>query len=72
MITLSGLTSQQKELADLIWNCETMSEVSEVIEEHGSEAETIFELIMMEVWDQQVSKMKTYPEAEAIFAKISG
>ncbi len=72
MITLDGLTPNQVELADLIWNCETMSEVSEVIEEHGSEAETIFELIMMEVWDQQVSKMKTYPEAEAIFAKISG
>ena len=72
MISLDGLTPYQVELADLIWNCETMSEVSEVIEEHGSEAETIFELIMMEVWDQQVSKMKTYPEADAILAKISG
>lgn len=72
MISLDGLTPYQVELADLIWNCETMSEVSEVIEQHGSEAETIFELIMMEVWDQQVSKMKTYPDAEAVFAKISG
>ena len=72
MISLDGLTPHQVELADLIWNCESMSEVGEVIEQHGSEAETIFELIMMEVWDQQVSKMKTYPDAQKIFAKISG
>ena len=72
MISLDGLTPYQVELADLIWNCESMSEVGEVIEQHGSEAETIFELIMMEVWDQQVSKMKTYPDAQKIFAKISG
>jgi len=72
MISLDGLTPYQVELADLIWNCESMSEVGEVIEQHGSEAEAIFELIMLEVWDQKVAKMKTYPDAQKIFAKISG
>lgn len=55
-ITLQGLTRQQYQIADLLWNCDTQAQVQTLIHsmppQHKQDAETIYELMIAAVMDQ--------------------
>lgn len=56
MITLTGLTRQQVQIADLIWNCGTQAEVDQLIRNmpnaYRRDAVTLRELMIAAALDQ--------------------
>ena len=56
MITLTGLTRQQVQIADLIWNCDTQAEVDQLIRNmpnsYRRDAITLRELMIAAALDQ--------------------
>lgn len=53
MITLHGLTKNQRILADTFWHsCQTQSDVDAVLRTFGKDARTVYELIMAHSMDQ--------------------
>jgi hypothetical protein len=54
-ITLQGLTAQQYQLADLLWNCDTQEAVDQLKQSlplsHRRDAETIHQLMIAAVFD---------------------
>lgn len=54
-ITLQGLTQQQYQLAELLWNCDTQEDVAllkrSLPESHKRDAETIHQLMIAAVFD---------------------
>lgn len=55
-ITLEGLTKQQYQIADLLWQCDTQQQVQHLIEhmppEYKKDAVVIHELMIAAVMDQ--------------------
>ena len=56
-ITVEGLNSRQRKLADMLWSCESQEDVRKFIAglpaEYKREAETVHELMIASVWDTQ-------------------
>ena len=53
MITLHGLTKNQRILADAFWHsCQTQSDVDAVLRTFGKDARTVYELIIAHSMDQ--------------------
>jgi hypothetical protein len=54
-ITLQGLTQQQYQLAELLWNCDTQEAVDQLKQSlpdsHKRDAETIHQLMIASVFD---------------------
>ena len=55
-ITLEGLTQQQYQIADLLWNCDSQEQVQTLIQsmppEYKRDAVTIHQLMIAAVMDQ--------------------
>ena len=55
-ITLTGLTRQQHQIADMIWNCDSQEDVQRLMrampEAYKQDAETIYQLMIAAVMDQ--------------------
>ena len=55
-ITLTGLTRQQYQLADLLWSCDSQAAVEQLKaslpEEYRREADTVHQLMIAAVFDQ--------------------
>ena len=55
-ITLEGLTKQQYQIADMIWNCESQEDVNRLIRNmpaaYRRDAETVHTLMIAAVFDQ--------------------
>ena len=67
MITIQGLTEQQRHLADQIWACDTQEDVAQFIAalpaEHKQAAITVHELMIAAVFDQDmevIDEIKDY------------
>lgn len=56
MITLTGLTQQQKQIAELLWNCNTQDEVDQMVRAmppaYRKDAVTMREMMIAAVLDQ--------------------
>jgi len=55
-ITLQGLTQQQHQIADMIWQCDSQEDVDQLIRNlppaYKRDAETIHQLMIAAVFDQ--------------------
>ena len=58
MIQLEGLTKRQSQIADMIWACETQENLDTLMSvmplEYRRDAETVHELMLAAVFDQQL------------------
>ena len=53
MITLHGLTKNQRILADTLWNkCQTQNDVDAVLRHFGHDARVVYELMIAHSMDQ--------------------
>jgi len=53
MITLHGLTKNQRILADTLWNkCQSQNDVDAVLRHFGHDARVVYELILAHSMDQ--------------------
>lgn len=56
-ITVEGLNSRQRKLADMLWACDSQEAVTRFIaglpSEYKQEAQTVHELMIAAVWDTQ-------------------
>lgn len=71
---IDGLTSQQVQILDELWACDTVEEMQIYLEtkttEEIEEVITLREMIVLSHVDEDVEAMDTYPEAEQMLASI--
>lgn len=74
MMRIDGLTSQQVQILDELWACDTVEEMQIYLEtkttEEIEEVITLREMIVLSHVDEDVEAMDTYPEAEQMLASI--
>ena len=74
MMRIDGLTSQQVQILDELWACDTVEEMQIYLEtkttEEIEEVITLREMIVLGHVDEDVEAMDTYPEAEQMLASI--
>jgi hypothetical protein len=73
MPTLTNLTTRQKQLADLIWSCESQDDVHALIKnlprEYRKDAKTILNLIIIECIDDDVTEQDHCADARELLLK---
>lgn len=73
MIRLEGLTRHQVQLCDQLWECESESDIQELIRELSAEdareLATLQTMILQEAMEEQLEQMQYYPDAEAVVAR---
>ena len=71
---LNGLTMEQCELLDQMWEIETIEELRVFIESQDPSVQreimTLRELLILGGIDDEVDEMKTYPDAEQMLRGI--
>ena len=74
MITLTGLSELERELADRIWNCDGMQEVDAFIDglpkSLRPRALGVLMLITAAVLDEIVDQQEEFPEVQALVDRI--
>lgn len=70
MINIFGLTKKQKEIAEILWNCQQIEEVNEVIDQYGHDAELIKTLILIEVSEQHINSEQDCRQARQILSRF--
>lgn len=74
MMRIDGLTSQQVQILDELWACDTVEEMQIYLEtkttEEIEEVITLREMIVLSHVDEDVEAMDTYPEAEQMLSSI--
>lgn len=75
MPTLTNLTARQKQLADLIWSCESQDDVHALIKnlprEYRKEAATVLALIVIECIDDEVTDEDHCTDARELLLKYN-
>jgi hypothetical protein len=75
MPTLSNLTARQKQLADLIWSCESQEDVHALIKnlprEYRKDAKTILNMIVIECIDDEVTDEDHCTHARELLLKYN-
>ena len=73
-ITITGLSSLQRELADQIWACDSEEDVSEFIgrlpKRLRGQARFVRELMIAAVWDNVVKEQQDCVEAREVLDKF--
>ena len=72
-ITIEGLTKQQRQIADLLWSCDTQEAVHQLIQslppEYKQDAVAIHQLMIAAVFDQYEDITE---DVEDLISRISG
>lgn len=71
---LEGLTPEQVEMMDKLWSLDTMEEVQEFRSSlprfRRQQIDTLLELVMYEICEEQIETATSYPDAEKVLQKI--
>jgi hypothetical protein len=74
-MTIDGLTKEQVEMLDKLWSLDTMEEVrqfrSTLPRFRQQQIDTLMEIILQELAEDEITKMETFPDAEKILEEIS-
>ena len=75
MITITGLTHRQKSIMQLLWDCDTIERVRDLIkslptEQDRRDAESLLQIAIEESLEQQGELDKYLDQARDIVAKI--
>jgi hypothetical protein len=62
MMQIDGLTDEQIEIAETLWNCETEDEVREVIDQIGGEAYSVYQLMVAAHFDDNCTDVSEAAE----------
>jgi hypothetical protein len=73
MPTLTNLTTRQKQLADLIWNCDSQEDVQLLIRslptEYRKDAATVLAMIIIECIDEEITDADHCEDARDLLLK---
>ncbi len=74
-ITVEGLNERQRVLADIIWACETRAQINKFVKslptrELQTEAEGVFQVIMMAAVEQAYDGISNNNEANSVINRI--
>ena len=71
---LEGLTAEQVEMMDKLWSLDTMEEVQEFRSSlprfRQQQIDTLMEMVMQEVKEEELSLLDRYPDAEAMLERL--
>lgn len=71
---IDGLTDRQVQLCDMLWACDTMDDVEELMnllyEPERTQAHTLMQIMIMDSREEELSLMERYPDAEAMLEKL--
>lgn len=71
---IDGLTERQVQLCDMLWACDTVDDVEELMnllyEPERTQAQTLMQIMIMDSREEELSLMERYPDAEAMLEKL--
>lgn len=67
---INGLSKRQCQIADALWQCDSSEEVDDVINEYGSDAELVRELILAAAIDDSVADQTGFPDVDKLLSKF--
>ena len=75
-ITIQGLNTRQRILADMIWDCETRTQINALIrnlptQDLKDEAESIVEMMIMATIEQCYDGLSPMTESQRVLDKIA-
>jgi hypothetical protein len=60
MITIQGLSQEQRVLADLLWACGSQTEVDAVLRVFGHNARVVYELIVIAAIEEDTAEQREF------------
>jgi hypothetical protein len=60
MITIEGLSQEQRVLADLLWACGSQTEVDAVLRVFGHAAQVVYELIVIAAIEEDTAERREF------------
>jgi len=69
---IEGLNHHQRVIADLLWKCDTLERVNEIVQVLGRDAQLVFELMKLAALDEDIDSMQEFPVAKQMLKQISG
>ena len=60
MITIEGLSKEQRVLADLLWACGSQTEVDAVLRVFGHNAQVVYELIVIAAIEEDTAEHREF------------
>lgn len=74
MITLTGLTTRQTQLCDMLWACDTEDDISKLARTlppvEREELAVLQEMMIQESFEEELSLMERYPDAEEMLERL--
>ena len=60
MITIEGLSKEQRVLADLLWACSSQTEVDAVLNVFGQNARVVYELLVIAAIEEDTAEQREF------------
>lgn len=74
MITIEGLNKKQVAMLDKLWSIDTMEGIKEyrntLCSEEQHMVDTLMEIIVLEMIDEEIADVDTFPEVEKILKNL--
>lgn len=74
MITIEGLNKKQVAMLDKLWSIDTMEGIKEyrntLCSEDQHMVDTLMEIIVLEMIDEEIADVDTFPEVEKILKNL--
>jgi hypothetical protein len=70
MITIEGLSKEQRVLADLLWACSNQKEVDAVLNVFGHAAQVVYELIVIAAIEEATAEDREFSLALGVLDSV--
>jgi hypothetical protein len=70
MITIEGLSKEQRVLADLLWACSNQTEVNAVLNVFGHAAQVVYELIVIAAIEEATAEDREFSLALGVLDSV--
>ena len=70
MITIDGLSKEQRVLADLLWACSSQTEVNAVLNVFGHAAQVVYELIVIAAIEEATAEDREFSLALGVLDSV--
>lgn len=71
-IEIENLSKRQRELADMLWNCDTHDEMQGIVDKYGVQAMIVRDMIIAAVYDKIIVDHDDIEVSKSLLSAIKG
>jgi len=64
-------TKRQRDIAELMWEAETMPEVLQIVTRFGHDGHVVYNMIVAAALDEEVLKHEEFPQADDVIRRFT-